>query len=300
MSERVEMDPVILSCAVRYALGRHSYLPGVIAAEVRRCWPHLGEQRSVIRQDIVQWLDQMGTSDYVMGAGWSTSRPTWEPLLRWIDSRNESDVKDACPRCGSTTPSRRFSSDNGRTHCGHGWHFAPLDPEEAEMGADQIHDGPMDGTRLSAEGRPMAEPISDRIRSERQREASERADCPFCAIIAGTAPATIVHKWRDAICIVPLNPVVEGHVLVIPKDHVQTFFSSPDVSVIAMRRAAELVHGVERWVNPHDYNIITSAGRAATQTVMHLHVHLVPRVEGDGLLLPWSDQGAEDRGQTDG
>jgi histidine triad (HIT) family protein len=152
--------------------------------------------------------------------------------------------------------------------------------------------------RGQTEGRPMAEPISDRIRSERRREASERADCPFCAIIAGTAPATIVREWRDAICIVPLNPVVEGHVLVIPKDHVQTFFSSPDVSVIAMRRAAELVHGVERWVNPHDYNIITSAGRAATQTVMHLHVHLVPRVEGDGLLLPWSDQRAEDRGQT--
>ncbi len=50
---------------------------------------------------------------------------------RQLDTlRNASDVKDACPRCGSTKPSRRFSSDNGRTHCGHGWHFAPLDPEE--------------------------------------------------------------------------------------------------------------------------------------------------------------------------
>ena len=85
------------------------------------------------------------------------ARPTWEQLLRWIDTRNASDVKDACPRCGSTKPSRRFSSDNGRTYCGHGWHLAPLDPEEAEMRADQIHDGPLDGTRLSAEGRPMAE-----------------------------------------------------------------------------------------------------------------------------------------------
>ncbi len=50
---------------------------------------------------------------------------------RQLDTlRNASDVKDACPRCGSTKPSRRFSFDNGRTHCGHGWHFAPLDPEE--------------------------------------------------------------------------------------------------------------------------------------------------------------------------
>ena len=130
MTARVEVDPALVSCSVRYALGRHSYLPGLVADEVRRTWPELGEQRTVIREDIARWLEQMGTSDYVMGAGWSTSRPTWEPLLRWIDSRNESDVKDACPRCGSTKPSRRFSSDNGRTHCGHGWHFAPLDPEE--------------------------------------------------------------------------------------------------------------------------------------------------------------------------
>ena len=159
MTARVEVDPVLVSCSVRYALGRHSYLPGLVADEVRRTWPELGEQRTVIREDIARWLEQMGTSDYVMGAGWSTARPTWEQLLRWIDTRNASDVKDACPRCGSTKPSRRFSSDNGRTHCGHGWHFAPLDPEEAEMRADQIHDGPLDGTRLSAEGRPMAEPI---------------------------------------------------------------------------------------------------------------------------------------------
>jgi histidine triad (HIT) family protein len=38
------------------------------------------------------------------------------------------------------------------------------------------------------------------------------------------------------------------------------------------------------------YNFITSAGKAATQSVMHLHIHIVPRQEGDGLLLPWSGQ----------
>ena len=53
---------------------------------------------------------------------------------------------------------------------------------------------------------------------------------------------------------------------------------------------------VERHHEPRDYNVITSAGRAATQTVMHLHFHLVPREPGDGLMLPWSDKGAD----TDG
>lgn len=85
MSDPTPMDPVILSCAVRYALGRHSYLPGLIADEVRRCWPGLGGQRDVIRGDVERWLDQMGTSDYVMGAGWSTGRKVWADLLAWME-----------------------------------------------------------------------------------------------------------------------------------------------------------------------------------------------------------------------
>lgn len=114
--------------------------------------------------------------------------------------------------------------------------------------------------------------------------------CPFCAIVAGEAPASVLREWDDAICIEPLNPVVRGHVLVIPKVHVQAFFSSPEVSAATMRRAAEWMHGVETHHEPRDHNIITSVGRAATQTVMHLHVHIVPRENGDGLPLPWTPQ----------
>lgn len=115
-------------------------------------------------------------------------------------------------------------------------------------------------------------------------------NCVFCSIVVGNTPATVVREWNDVLCIVPLNPVVDGHWLVLPKKHVTTFFSDPDISAITMRRAAELIHGVERHHNPYDYNIITSAGKAATQTIMHLHVHLVPRQIGDNLKLPWSDQ----------
>lgn len=112
--------------------------------------------------------------------------------------------------------------------------------------------------------------------------------CPFCLIVAGEAPARIVREWDDTLAIEPLNPVTPGHLLVLPKVHVETLFSSPDVAATTMRRVSEMVHGVERHVDPNDYNVITSAGRAATQTVMHLHVHLVPRRPGDGLRLPWT------------
>lgn len=137
MTARVEVDPALVSCSVRYALGRHSYLPGLVADEVRRTWPELGEQRTVIREDIARWLEQMGTSDYVMGAGWSTARPTWEQLLRWIDTRNASDVKDACPRCGSTKPSRRFSSTTAERIVGTAGTSLPWTPRRAEMSSDR-------------------------------------------------------------------------------------------------------------------------------------------------------------------
>lgn len=107
--------------------------------------------------------------------------------------------------------------------------------------------------------------------------------CPFCEINTGRAPATFVHEWSDAIAIVPLNPVVEGHTLVIPKTHVIDFTEDPDVTGATARRAAQLCRGLDLV----HANLITSRGVHATQSVFHLHLHLVPRAENDGLALPW-------------
>ncbi|MEU9640915.1 HIT family protein [Streptomyces sp. NPDC048188] len=107
--------------------------------------------------------------------------------------------------------------------------------------------------------------------------------CPFCAIAEGHAPATVVADWPDAFAIVPLRPVVEGHTLVIPKVHVTDFVVDPIVSAATMCRAAELAGDYPAG----SMNLITSRGTAATQSVFHLHLHLIPRTEGDGLALPW-------------
>jgi histidine triad (HIT) family protein len=105
--------------------------------------------------------------------------------------------------------------------------------------------------------------------------------CPFCEIVAGRAPATVIRGWPDALAIVPRGPVVDGHLLVIPKAHVSDFGENPDVSAAIMRRAAELSAG------RGPMNLITSRGKEATQSVWHCHLHLVPRAAGDGLALPW-------------
>jgi histidine triad (HIT) family protein len=106
--------------------------------------------------------------------------------------------------------------------------------------------------------------------------------CIFCEIINGQSPAKILKIWDDAIAIVPLNPIVAGHVLIIPKKHVNNALDNPNITAITMLRAAEFASG--------QCNIITSVGKDATQSVFHLHVHIVPRHKNDGLLLPWSHQ----------
>lgn len=110
--------------------------------------------------------------------------------------------------------------------------------------------------------------------------------CVFCEIVAEREPAVFVRQWTAAIAIVPLEPVTEGHTLVIPRKHIRDVSEAPAVAGMAMEYAAEIA------VPP--FNIITSAGREATQSVWHAHLHVVPRRENDGLALPWySGRGPE-------
>lgn len=113
-------------------------------------------------------------------------------------------------------------------------------------------------------------------------------ECPFCAIAVGDAPATVIAEWPDAVAIVPHAPVAPGHWLVIPRVHVPDALADPGVTGATAARAAELAAAE----GPDALNLITSVGTEATQTVRHLHWHLVPREAHDGLPLPWTPQQA--------
>lgn len=113
---------------------------------------------------------------------------------------------------------------------------------------------------------------------------TDPTSCVFCRIVTGASPATVIREWPDALAIVPLGGVAEGHLLVIPKAHVADAGTDPAVAAATMARAAELM------AEHPNANIITSRGSIATQTVFHLHLHVVPRTHGDGLPLPWTPQ----------
>ena len=117
-------------------------------------------------------------------------------------------------------------------------------------------------------------------------DTDTQAECPFCEIFAGRGEAQIVRSWLGGtypmLAIRPLEPVTPGHLLVIPSRHVPDFTSEPHVTAVTVAHAAQLAAELG-----HDMNLITSRGPAATQSVFHLHLHLVPRTAGDGLALPW-------------
>lgn len=105
----------------------------------------------------------------------------------------------------------------------------------------------------------------------------------FCRILDEAAQfgGRFVYEDNSVVAFEPLNPVTEGHLLVVPKAHVRDALGKPDVTAATMKVAATLATA--------PCNIITSAGTEATQTVFHLHLHIVPRRVADGLRLPWSE-----------
>lgn len=108
--------------------------------------------------------------------------------------------------------------------------------------------------------------------------------CIFCAIVAGDAPAQVVYSDDAAIAFLDINPATTGHTLVIPRRHVEGLLDA-DGALAEVGPAVEATGAllVER-LGADGINVFSSTGHAAGQVVFHLHVHLLPRWSGDGLL----------------
>ena len=112
--------------------------------------------------------------------------------------------------------------------------------------------------------------------------------CPFCAIVAGEGDAIVVGSWSNAIAFVPREPATVGHTLVVPRLHVANIWSmdSPLTHELS-ENVLDMARRLREAFNLEGMNVINSAGELASQTVEHLHVHLVPRYRGDAMGEIW-------------
>ena len=113
-------------------------------------------------------------------------------------------------------------------------------------------------------------------------------DCVFCKIVAGEIPSFKLFEDEATLAFMDINPANEGHALVIPKEHAPDLYAVSDealarTSVTAKKVAAALA----RTLNPDGLNIVQCNGAAAAQSVMHFHVHVLPRVTDDRLAMNW-------------
>ena len=111
-------------------------------------------------------------------------------------------------------------------------------------------------------------------------------DCIFCKIAAGEIPSVKVYEDDRVLAFMDINPISEGHLLIIPKAHAATIYEiTEDDFLSVMSVTHKLAAAVKKALNPDGINLLQLNGRAANQVVPHLHVHIVPRWSGDGLTI---------------
>src|SRR5829696_638148 len=108
------------------------------------------------------------------------------------------------------------------------------------------------------------------------------ADCLFCSIIAGTTPATIVVETDDVVGFLDVRPVFKGHTLLVPREHLVTLSDLPESLMVPLFGTAQrLADAITSGLGAQ--GTFVAMNNVVSQSVAHLHVHVVPRTKGDGL-----------------
>jgi histidine triad (HIT) family protein len=110
--------------------------------------------------------------------------------------------------------------------------------------------------------------------------------CIFCKIIKGEIPCFKVYEDDTVLAFEDINPISEGHTLVIPKAHAPNLWEIPEQALTAVSLVAKkIIHAIKEVLNPTGVACLQLNGKGANQVVMHYHLHLIPRADG-GPELP--------------
>lgn len=110
-------------------------------------------------------------------------------------------------------------------------------------------------------------------------------DCIFCKITKGEIPSFKVYEDDRVFAFEDINPIAEGHTLVIPKRHTQDLWEIPGEDLAAVHLASQkIIRAIKEVLNPTGVACLQLNGRGVNQVVMHYHLHLVPRTGGDPEL----------------
>ena len=109
----------------------------------------------------------------------------------------------------------------------------------------------------------------------------------FCKIIDGEIPCHKLYEDDDVLAFLDISQVTKGHTLVVSKKHYDNFLSTPKAEMHKVMDVAQMIGQVAiKFLGAKGVNILTNCYETAGQSVMHFHVHVIPRYEdGDGFKL---------------
>jgi histidine triad (HIT) family protein len=115
------------------------------------------------------------------------------------------------------------------------------------------------------------------------------SNCLFCKIVNKEIPATIVYEDDDVLVFMDIGPIIKGHALVISKQHFDPVTETPDEILTTLHvHAKRIARAQLNGLGADGVNIMQNNGKAAGQEVPHIHVHVIPRFDGDGHHWNWN------------
>ncbi|OGO86978.1 MAG: histidine triad (HIT) protein [Clostridiales bacterium GWE2_32_10] len=126
-------------------------------------------------------------------------------------------------------------------------------------------------------------------------------ECIFCKIAKGEIPSTTVYEDNEFKVILDKFPATSGHMLVIPKEHVENIFEISDENAARIFAVvSEMAKKMKDNLKFDGLNIVQNNGSIAGQSVFHFHIHLIPRYEGDTVNVSWenTEASSEDLEET--
>ena len=126
-------------------------------------------------------------------------------------------------------------------------------------------------------------------------------ECIFCKIAAGEIPSSTVYEDDYFKAILDLSPATVGHTIIIPKKHMKDVTElEEEYSSRILTVAAKIGTAMEKALGCTGFNLVQNNGESAGQTVMHFHMHVIPRYDGGNKIVTWPqmETQSEDREAT--
>ena len=124
----------------------------------------------------------------------------------------------------------------------------------------------------------------------------EHNDCIFCKIVRGEIPSHKVYEDDDVLAFLDISQVTKGHTLVIPKKHYDNFLATPQELMHKVMDVAQRIGQVQMMsLGARGVNILSNVNKEAGQSVIHFHVHVIPRYDkNEGIRIEMKENQDKD------